>query len=74
MNHPLFYTPEEAEAALRNYGPRALTAEAIRYQAHEDPSKLGFPVTVAGTRIYIPRRSFNDFFGIGGDKKCGSLE
>jgi len=64
VNHPLFYTPEEAEAALRNYGPRALTAEAIRYQAHEDPSKLGFPVTVAGSRIYIPRRSFNQFFGI----------
>ncbi len=64
MNHPLYYTPEEAEAVLRKYGPRALTAEAIRYQAHEDPSKLGFPVTVAGSRIYIPRRSFNIFFGI----------
>lgn len=74
MNHPLFYTPEEAEAALRNYGPRALTAEAIRYQAKEDPRKLGFPVSVIGTRVYIPRHTFNKFFGIGGENECGSLE
>lgn len=66
MNHPLFYTPEEVEALLRNYGARSLTAEAIRNQAHKDPSKLGFPVSVAGTRVYIPKHSFNEFFGING--------
>ena len=69
MNHPLVYTPEEAEAALRAYGPRVLTAEAIRMQARDDPSKLGFKVTVAGTRVYIPRKSFNEFFGIKEEQK-----
>lgn len=65
MNHPLFYTPEEAEAAVKAFGPRGPTAEAIRMQAQNDPQKLGFPVSVTGTRVYIPKRSFNAFFGIG---------
>ena len=74
MNNPLFYTPEEAEAAVAAYGQRGPTAEAIRHQAREDARKLGFPVSVIGTRVYIPRHSFNVFFGIGGEKECGSSE
>ena len=74
VNNPLFYTPEEAETAVKAYGQRGPTAEAIRYQAKEDPRKLGFPVSVIGSRVYIPRHSFNHFFGIGGENECGSLE
>ena len=35
----------------------------IRQQAKEDPSKLGFPVVVIGSRVKIPRRAFLAFFG-----------
>ena len=35
--------------------------QAIRNQAHEDPSQLGFPVCVIGTRIKIPRIPFLQF-------------
>lgn len=38
-------------------------AAAIRLQAQKDPSKLGFPVTVIGNRVKIPRRPFLSFFG-----------
>lgn len=31
---------------------------AINVQAQADPSKLGFPVCVTGTRVRIPRRAF----------------
>ena len=37
--------------------------DAIRCQAKEDPSKLGFPVCVIGSRVKIPRRAFLAFFG-----------
>lgn len=30
----------------------------IRTQAHNDPTKLGYPVTVCGRRIKVPRRAF----------------
>ena len=32
--------------------------QSIRNQAREDPSRLGFPVTVIGTRTMIPRKLF----------------
>ena len=64
MNHPLYYTPEEAEQLLRQYGARVPTAEAIRVQAQRCPANLGFPVTVIGTRVYIPVRAFNAYWGI----------
>jgi len=42
----------------------------IRDQAHRDPSKLGFPVIVTGSRVKIPREGFLHFmkygYGIGG--------
>lgn len=34
----------------------------IRVQAHEDPSKLGFPVIVAKRRVKIPKQKFLDYF------------
>lgn len=33
----------------------------IRCQAHADPSKLGFPVIVVGTRVRIPKDAFIKF-------------
>lgn len=35
--------------------------QAIRLQAHEDPSKLGFPVVVIGRQVRIPRLAFIKF-------------
>ena len=64
MNSPLYYTPEEAERRLREFGSRVPTAEAIRSQAQSDTGALGFPVCVVGRRVYIPRRSFDQFWGI----------
>lgn len=32
--------------------------QALRAQAHKDPSKLGFPVCVMGSRVRIPRAAF----------------
>lgn len=60
MNHPLYYTPEEASEKLKDGGP---SPHSIRIQAQQDPGKLGFPVSVVGTRIFIPRFSFDAFWG-----------
>ena len=38
--------------------------QGLRQQAKTDPSKLGFPVCVIGTRVLIPRVSFLRWFGI----------
>ena len=35
----------------------------IRRQAQEDPSKLGFAVTVLCSRVKIPRKRFLEFLG-----------
>ena len=35
----------------------------IRWQAHNDPAKLGFPVSVLKTRVKISRKSFLQFMG-----------
>ena len=40
------------------------TAQSIRVQARHDPSKLGFPTIVIGTRILIPRQKFMEFLGL----------
>ena len=34
----------------------------INLQAHNDPSKLGFPVVVIGSRVKIPREAFLRFW------------
>ncbi len=35
--------------------------DTIRGQAHDCPEKLGFPVSVIGRRVKIPRRAFIKF-------------
>lgn len=37
---------------------------ALRLQAREDPSKLGFPVLVYGSRVKIPKIPFLQFMGV----------
>lgn len=56
---------EEMEASREEFLSPAEVAEvlgcqgyAINAQAKEDPSKLGFPVNVMGTRVRVPRRAF----------------
>ena len=34
----------------------------INLQAHNDPSKLGFPVSIVGKRVKIPREAFLRFW------------
>ena len=63
MNNPLYYTPEEAEQRLRSFGGGP-SAEGMRAQAQKDHGSLGFPVCVIGRRVYIPRRSFDAFWGL----------
>ena len=57
---------------IRNCGKSMLTPEDvaqflkcraynINVQANKDPSKLGFPVIVIGSRIKIPREGFVRF-------------
>lgn len=36
-------------------------ANAFRLQAHKDPSKIGFPVIVIGSRVKIPKIPFIKF-------------
>ena len=35
--------------------------QTIRVQAHKCPEKLGFPVIILKSRIYIPREAFINF-------------
>ncbi len=60
----LYIVADEAERILRDAGGSAPAANGIRKQAQEDPKKLGFPVCVVGTRVYIPRWSFMQFWGL----------
>lgn len=57
----------QSDAALLTASDVAEVLESdpqdIRQQAKEDPSKLGFPVVVIGSRVKIPRRAFLAFFG-----------
>ena len=39
--------------------------DMIRWQAKNDPSKLGFPVSRIGTRTKIPRLAFIEWFNGG---------
>lgn len=60
----VYYTPEQAEQEIRKYSDRAPSAEAIRMQARTDQQKLGFPVSVIGTRVFIPAAAFRAFWGL----------
>lgn len=37
--------------------------QCIRAQAQSDPSKLGFPLIIVGTRVKVPRIPFLRFLG-----------
>ncbi len=39
---------------------------SINCQAKEDPSKLGFPVVMMGTRVLIPKEGFVNYMRFGG--------
>lgn len=54
----VFLTAEEVGKAA-GWSP-----DAIRAQARNNPALLGFPVTVLGTRTYIPRIPFLKHIGI----------
>lgn len=47
-----FLTPEDVKEVL------GCMPYSINQQAKEDPSKLGFPVCMIGTRVKIPRLAF----------------
>lgn len=51
----LYITPAEAAPIL------GCNPHSIRIQARDDPSKLGFPVTVMGHRTRIHRKAFVRF-------------
>ena len=50
-----FIIPEVAAGII------GCSPQALRDQARTDKTALGFPVTVIGTRVYIPRQSFVKF-------------
>ena len=47
-----FLTPEDVKQVL------GIMPYTINLQAKDDPSKLGFAVTMMGTRVRIPRLAF----------------
>lgn len=56
-NEPII-TAAEAGAAI------GAAPGHIRAQARKNPAALGFPVTVVGTRVYIPRIPFLKHHGL----------
>ena len=57
-SNALYLTAEELGKAM-GWSP-----DGIRAQARENPAALGFRVTVIGTRTYIPRIPFLQFYGL----------
>lgn len=49
-----FLTPKDVAKVL------GCSDQAIRVQANRCPEKLGFPVSVIGTRVKIPKEAFCD--------------
>lgn len=52
----VYLLPEVVAKALN------IIPQGLRNQARADPKMLGFPVTVIGSRILIPRKPFIAFF------------
>lgn len=72
-------TLEEIEACGKNMLDAADIApylgtdqHTIRWQAHNDPEKLGFPVIVLNKRVKIPKAGFVSFCKYG--KYYGDLD
>ena len=53
----VFVSPGDVAEILR------CDPQCIRTQAHKDPSKLGYPLIVIGTKIRIPRIPFLRYMG-----------
>ena len=58
MKNELLISTEDVARLL------GVNPQSIRAQAHKDPKKLGFPVSVIGTRVLIPKEPFYRFIGI----------
>jgi len=54
----IFVTPADVAPILK------CDPQCIRKQAQTDPSQLGFPVIVQGSRVRIPRIPFLRFIGV----------
>lgn len=54
----LFVSPADVSEILR------CDPQCIRKQAQTDPSQLGYPVIVQGSRVRIPRIPFLRFIGV----------
>ena len=50
-----FLTPKDVARVLR------CDAQTIRVQANRCPERLGFPVSIIGTRVKIPKEAFLKF-------------
>lgn len=50
-----FLTPKDVAKVLR------CDAQTIRVQANRCPERLGFPVSIIGTRVKIPKQAFLRF-------------
>ena len=55
------FIPVKTAAQYLRCGPQAL-----REQAHKDPPSLGFPVTILGPRVLIPKKPFISYITGGG--------
>lgn len=53
----IFLTPNDVATIIGS------DAQTIRSTAKEDPRKLGFPVTIVGSRVKIPRKPFLAWIG-----------
>jgi len=53
----IFLTPNDIATVLGS------DAQTIRDMAKTDQAKLGFPVTVVGSRVKIPRKPFLKWIG-----------
>lgn len=61
MNADVFMTAVEVAHIL------GVHPQALRNQAHTNPSALGFPVIVVGSRVLVPRKPFVNFIEEGGE-------
>lgn len=59
-----FLTPEDVAEVI------GCKAHAINLQARSDPSALGFPVCMMGTRVRIPRQGFLHWMSFGNAPVC----
>ena len=57
ISHKIYLSVSEVASVLH------CDPQAIRVQAHTNPQALGYPVTIIGRRVRIPRIPFLHFLG-----------